>query len=112
MDVAFSFSPRLQQGFDGSAFVNVSSDELPPLFLAVSNGVIGKFRCVDQGVEIGACARCVQSGFSQQLRLWVMTERNDLDVHEDEASVSWISGSHQEANLRWQSIQPGREWLG
>jgi hypothetical protein len=35
----------------------------------VTNGVVGKFRCIDKDVEIGACVRCVQSGFSQQLRL-------------------------------------------
>lgn len=39
-----------------------------------------------------------------------MTERNDLDVHEDDASVSWSSGSNQEANLRW-SVHPARTRL-
>ena len=33
MDVALSFAPGFEQGFDGSAFVDVFSDELPPLFL-------------------------------------------------------------------------------
>lgn len=66
MDVAFSFSSRLQQGFDGSAFENVASNELPPLLLAVPNGVVGKFRCVDKCVEIGKCVRCVQSEFSER----------------------------------------------
>jgi hypothetical protein len=27
----------------------------------VPNGVVGKFRCIDEGVEIGMCVRCVQS---------------------------------------------------
>jgi hypothetical protein len=27
----------------------------------VPNGVVGKFRCIDEGVEIGICVRCVQN---------------------------------------------------
>jgi hypothetical protein len=35
----------------------------------VTNRVVGKFRGIDQSVEIGMCVRCVQSEVSQQLRL-------------------------------------------
>lgn len=69
IDVAFGSPPCFEQCFTGCAFVDVFSNELPSLFLAVPNRVVGKFRCVDQGVEIGMCVRCVQSGLSQQLRL-------------------------------------------
>ncbi|MNT56401.1 hypothetical protein D3C72_1936960 [compost metagenome] len=61
IDVAFSFSACLQLGFDGSAFVDVSIYELPPFFLMVPNGVVEKFRCVDQSAEIGMRISCVQS---------------------------------------------------
>ena len=69
VDVALGFAPCSEQRIDGSAFVDVFSDELPPLFLPVTKRVVGKFRCVDQGIEIGMCVWCVQSEFSQQLRL-------------------------------------------
>lgn len=69
VDVAFGFAPCFEQSIDGCAFVDVFSDELPPLFLPVTKRVVGKFRCVDQGIEIGMCVWCVQSEFSQQLRL-------------------------------------------
>lgn len=55
MDVAFGSASCFEQRLIGYAFVDVFSDELPPLFLPMANGVIGKFRCVDQGVEIGMC---------------------------------------------------------
>lgn len=68
VDVAFGLAPCFEQCIDGCALVDVFSDELPPLFLPVTNRVVGKFRCVDQGIEIGMCVWCVQSEFSQQLR--------------------------------------------
>lgn len=69
MNVAFGSASCFKQRLFGCAFDDVFSDELPPLFLPVPNWVVGKFRCVDQGVEIGMRIRCVQSGVSQQLRL-------------------------------------------
>lgn len=69
MNVAFSSTSCFKQRLFGCAFQDVFSDELPPLFLPVPNGVVGEFRCVDQGVEIGMRGRCVQSGLSQRLRL-------------------------------------------
>lgn len=69
MNVAFGSASCFKQRLFGCAFDDVFSDELPPLFLPVPNGVVGEFRCVDQGVEIGMRGRCVQSGLSQRLRL-------------------------------------------
>lgn len=40
MDVALSFSPGLQQVFDGSAFVDVAGDKLPTLLLAVPDRIV------------------------------------------------------------------------
>lgn len=61
MDVAFGSASCFKQSLFGCAFDDVFSDELPPLFLPVPNGIVGKFRCIDEGVEIGMCVRCVQS---------------------------------------------------
>lgn len=69
MNVAFGSASCFKQRLFGCAFDDVFSDELPPLFLPVPNGIVGKFRCIDEGVEIGMCVRCVQKGLSQQLRL-------------------------------------------
>ena len=55
VDIAFGFAPSFEQCLFRCAFVDVSSDELPPLFLTVPYGVIGKFRSIDQIVKI-ACA--------------------------------------------------------
>ncbi|QXH59332.1 hypothetical protein [Pseudomonas azerbaijanorientalis] len=40
MDVALSFAPGFEQRFDGSAFVDVASYELPPLLLTAPSRVI------------------------------------------------------------------------
>lgn len=69
MNVAFGSASCFKQRLFGCAFEDVFSDELPPLFLPAPNGIVGKFRCVDQCVEISMRIRCVQSGLSQQLRL-------------------------------------------
>lgn len=69
MNVAFGSASCFKQRLFGCAFQDVFSDELPPLFLPVPNGVVGKFRCVDQSVEIGMRIWCVQNGLSLQLRL-------------------------------------------
>lgn len=69
MDVAFGVAPCFEQCIMGCAFVDVFSDELPPLHLTPTDRVVRKFWCVDQGVEIGMRIRCVQSELSQQLRL-------------------------------------------
>jgi hypothetical protein len=53
----------------------------------VPNWVVGKFRCVDQGVEIGMCVWCVQSGFSQQLRLWLT-----YHAHTEPPAAGWYIG--------------------
>lgn len=69
MNVAFGSASCFKQRLFRCAFDDVFSDELPPLFLVVPNRVVGKFRCIDEGVEIGMCVRCVQSELSQQIRL-------------------------------------------
>lgn len=69
MNVAFGSASCSKQRLFDCAFEDVFSDELPPLFLVVPNGVVRKFRCIDEGVEIGMCVRCVQSELSQQIRL-------------------------------------------
>lgn len=66
MDVAFGFAPCLQQRLMGCAFVDVFSEELPPLQLTPSNRVVRKFWCADQCVEIAGYAGCAQDGFSEQ----------------------------------------------
>ncbi|MNR28974.1 hypothetical protein D3C85_1463270 [compost metagenome] len=66
MDVALSFAPGFEQRFDGSAFVDVASDELPPLLLPAPSRVIRKFGCVDQCIEIVRYVGCAQDRVSQQ----------------------------------------------
>lgn len=62
MDVSLSFAPGFEQGFDGSTFVDVASDELPPLLLAVPDRIVRKLWGADQYVEIVRYAGCAQSG--------------------------------------------------
>lgn len=69
MNVALGSASCFKQRLFGCAFQDVFSNELPPLFLAMPNGAVGKFRGIDQSVEIGMRGRCFQSGLSQQLRL-------------------------------------------
>ncbi|NNB38680.1 hypothetical protein HBN86_07340 [Pseudomonas fragi] len=44
VNVAFGFASCFEQYIDGCAFVDVFSDELPPLFLAVTQRLVGKFQ--------------------------------------------------------------------
>ena len=66
MDVALSLTSCFKQCIDGRAFVDVFSEQLPPLHLTASNWVVRKFWCTDQCVEIVGYASCVQCGFSEQ----------------------------------------------
>ena len=66
MDVAFSSASSFEQRLCGSAFVDVFSDELPPLHLTPTNRVVRKFWCIDQCVEIVGYGGCAQDGFSEQ----------------------------------------------
>lgn len=64
MDVALSFASGFEQGFERRAFINVTSDVLPPLLLPAPSRVIRKLWCVDQCIEIVRYAGCSQDGFS------------------------------------------------
>lgn len=69
MDVAFRFASRFEQCLYRGALVNVFSQQSPPFLLVLPDWVVRKLWSVDQGVEIGTCVRCVQSGLSEQLCL-------------------------------------------
>jgi hypothetical protein len=68
VDVAFGSASCFEQCIDGRAFVDVFSDELPPLPLTPTNWVVRKFWCIDQLTGLSVALSLLPYSLKGQLR--------------------------------------------